>query len=178
MEDAEAALAIYGDARVMRYLGSAGATGGSPPIPDLETMRQRMGKWLETPPSPRGLPGRLAIVEKDGGLPVGTMILSALLDGEGRPMEEVEVGWHLRPDRWGRGYATEAARAMLAYAFEILRLPEVLAVVYKENTASIRVCKRLGMEHLGETDRYYGVRVELFRGRAEKEPPMNADERG
>ena len=52
-----------------------------------------------------------------------------------------------------------------------------LADYYKENTASIRVCERLGMEHLGETDRYYGVRVELFRARAEKEPPMNADER-
>jgi RimJ/RimL family protein N-acetyltransferase len=109
---------------------------------------------------------------------VGTIILSRLPDGWGAATEDVEVGWHLRPDRWGRGYATAAARAMLAYAFEILRLPEVLAVVYRENEASLRVCERLGMEHLGETDRYYGVTVELFRARAEKEPQMNADERG
>jgi RimJ/RimL family protein N-acetyltransferase len=162
----------------MRYLGSGGATGGSPPVPDLATMRQRMQKWLEAPPRPHRLPGRLAIVEKETDLPVGTIILSHLPDASGAATKEVEIGWHLRPDRWGRGYATEAARAMLAYAFEILRLPEVLAVVYKENEASLRVCERLGMEHLGETDRYYGVTVELFRARAEKEPPMNADERG
>src|SRR5688500_6690185 len=178
MEDAEAALAIYGDARVMRYLGAQGATGGAPPIPDLETMRGRMQKWIEAPPDAGGLPGRLAIVEKGTGVAVGTVILKRLPDGEGRETADVEVGWHLLPDRWGRGYATEAARAMLAYAFEILRLPEVLAVVYRENEACLRVCERLGMEHLGETDRYYGVRVELFRARAEKEAPMNADARG
>ena len=73
-EEAEAALAIYGDARVMRYLGSAGAGGGAPPIPDLKSMRQRMQKWLEAPPEPNGLPGRLAIVEKETDMPVGTGI--------------------------------------------------------------------------------------------------------
>lgn len=167
-DDAEAALAIYSEARVMRYLGSAGATGGSPPIADLQTMRERMQRWFDAPADAiSGLPGRLAIVEKETQLPVGTVILSRLTDGEGKPTPDVEVGWHLRPDRWGRGYATEAARAMLAYAFEILRLPEVYAVVYKENAPSIRVCERLGMEHLGATDRYYGVKVELFRLRPE-----------
>jgi RimJ/RimL family protein N-acetyltransferase len=162
-QDAEAAFAIYSDARVMRYLGSAGASGGSPPIADLPSMRQRMQKWFAEPADPGGLPGRLAIVEKATDLPVGTIVLKHLPDGEGRATADVEVGWHLRPDRWGRGYATEAGRAMIAYAFEILRLPEVLAIVYKENAPSIRVCERLGMEHVGRTDRYYGVTVELFR---------------
>jgi RimJ/RimL family protein N-acetyltransferase len=161
--DAQAALAIYGDARVMRYLGSAGAGGGAPPIPDLETMRQRMQKWLEAPPQLQGLPGRLAIVEKASEIAIGTIILKHLPDGTGVPTSDVEVGWHLRPDRWGRGYATEAARTMLAYAWEILGLREVYAVVYKENEPSIAVCRRLGMEHLGATARYYGVTLELFR---------------
>lgn len=147
----------------MRYLGSAGASGGAPPVPDLEAMRQRMQKWFDAPPEPCGLPGRLAIVEKESDLPVGTVILKRLPEGAGVPTEDVEVGWHLRPDRWGRGYATEAARAMLAYGFEILRLPEILAVVYKDNEPSVRVCRRLEMKHVGETDRYYGVRLELYR---------------
>ena len=98
---------------------------------------------------------------------VGTVLLKHLPDGGGVATRDVEVGWHLRADRWGRGYATEAGRAALAYAFEILRLPEVLAVVYRENEPSLRVCRRLGMEHLGATDRYYGVTLELFRARAE-----------
>jgi RimJ/RimL family protein N-acetyltransferase len=152
----------------MRYLGSAGATGGSPPIPDLEAMRQRMQIWFAEPADGAGLPGRLAIVEKETDLPVGTVVLKRLPDGEGKPTAEVEVGWHLRPDRWGRGYATEAGRAMLDYGFEVLRLPEVLAIVYKQNTASIRVCQRLGMEHLGETSRYYGATVELFRAKGSR----------
>lgn len=165
-EDAEAALAIYSDARVMRYLGSGGASGGSRPVPDIETMRQRMAKWFAEVPRRDGLPGRLAIIEKETDLPIGTVVLKRLPDGAGMPTADVEVGWHLRPDRWGRGYATEAGRAMIAYAFEILKLPELFAVVYKQNEPSVRVCERLGMEHLGETDRYYGVRVELFRLRA------------
>src|SRR5688572_27658020 len=78
--DAEAALAIYGDARVMRYLGSAGASGGSPPVPDLETMRQRMGRWFEQPADPDGLPGLLAIVEKESRLPIGSILLKRLPD--------------------------------------------------------------------------------------------------
>ena len=172
-DDAKAALAIYSDARVMRYLGSAAAAGGAPPVPDLQAMRQRMQKWFETPLEQKGLPGRLAIVEKETDLPIGTVILKHLPDGAGVPTQDVEVGWHLRPDRWGRGYATEAAGAMVVYALEILRMPEVLAVVYKENAASLRVCGRLGMEHLGATDRYYGVTLELFRLR--NEPRMNTD---
>lgn len=163
LEDAEAALAIYSDARVMRYLGSGGASGGSPPVPDIESMRRRMSKWFDETPSADGLPGRLAIIEKQTDLPIGTVVLKRLPDAAGKPTADVEVGWHLRPDRWGRGYATEAGRAVIAYAFEILKLPEMFAVVYKENEPSVRVCERLGMEHIGETDRYYGVTIELFR---------------
>ena len=164
-QDVEAALVIYGDGRVMRYLGSAGAGGGAPPIADLEAMRQRMQKWFDAPPEPQELPGRLAIVEKETDLPIGTVILKHLPDSAGTPTQDVEVGWHLRVDRWGRGYATEAGRAMIAYGLEIARLPQIFAVVYKENKPSLRVCRRLGMEHIGETDRYYGVDLELFRTR-------------
>ena len=60
MEDAEAALAIYGDPRVMRYLGSAGATGGAPPVPDVEAMRQRLERVTTQSPDKDGLPGMLA----------------------------------------------------------------------------------------------------------------------
>ena len=165
--DAESAFAIYGDARVMRYLGSGGATGGSPPIASVEAMRENLERRAARPPSPDGLPGLLAIVEKETDVPVGSVLLSRLPDGEGKPTADVEIGWHLRQDRWGRGYATEAARAMAAYAFEILRLAEVHAIVYADNAGSLRVCERLGMTHLGQTGRYYGVTVEHYRLRAD-----------
>ena len=57
----------------------------------------------------------------------------------------VEVGWRFDPDVWGRGYASEAARAGLHQAFTTLGLPEVCSVPQVENTASVRVAERIGM---------------------------------
>jgi [ribosomal protein S5]-alanine N-acetyltransferase len=64
-----------------------------------------------------------------------------------RPLEELglEVFYSLAPGSWGKGYATEAARAVLDHALGPLGLPEVLAEVDEGNAASIAVIKRLGM---------------------------------
>jgi RimJ/RimL family protein N-acetyltransferase len=64
-----------------------------------------------------------------------------------RPLEELglEIFYSLAPDSWGRGYATEAARAVLAHALGTLGLPQVLAEVDEGNAASVAVVKRLGM---------------------------------
>ena len=75
---------------------------------------------------------------------------------------EVEVGWHLHPDSWGRGYATEAARAVIERGFRA-GLPEVYAVVRPGNTASVAVCTRLGMTPLGRMRRWYDVELDAFR---------------
>jgi ribosomal-protein-alanine N-acetyltransferase len=57
----------------------------------------------------------------------------------------VEVGWRLARAHWGHGYATEAARAALAYGFDTLGLDEIVAFLVPSNTRSARVCERLGM---------------------------------
>ena len=64
-----------------------------------------------------------------------------------RPLEQLglEIFYSLAPDAWGRGYATEAARAVVAHALGPLGLPEVLAEVDEGNVASVAVVKRLGM---------------------------------
>jgi ribosomal-protein-alanine N-acetyltransferase len=64
-----------------------------------------------------------------------------------RPLEDLglEIIWSLAPALWGRGYATEAARAVLDYALGRLGLPEVLAEIDEGNAASARVAGRLGM---------------------------------
>jgi RimJ/RimL family protein N-acetyltransferase len=56
-----------------------------------------------------------------------------------------EVGWRLAKDHWGHGYATEAAAAMIAYAFDQLRLRRIVATTENDNTRSINVMRRLGM---------------------------------
>jgi [ribosomal protein S5]-alanine N-acetyltransferase len=64
-----------------------------------------------------------------------------------RPLEDLglEIFYSLAPGWWGRGYATEAARAVVEHALDTLGLPEVLAEVDEGNTASIRVIERLGL---------------------------------
>jgi RimJ/RimL family protein N-acetyltransferase len=57
----------------------------------------------------------------------------------------VEVGWRLARRAWGRGYATEAARASVAYGFAEHDLGEVVAIVDPENARSLRVAEKLGM---------------------------------
>jgi [ribosomal protein S5]-alanine N-acetyltransferase len=59
---------------------------------------------------------------------------------------EIEVGYHVRRDLWGRGYATEAARACIDYAFRELRARRVISMIRPENVRSIRVAEKNGMK--------------------------------
>jgi RimJ/RimL family protein N-acetyltransferase len=79
----------------------------------------------------------------------------------------VEVGWRFDPDVWGRGYATEGARAALDQSFGPLGLDRVCSLPQAENTASVRVAERLGMRRertveLPGTDRRGPVNVAEF----------------
>lgn len=64
---------------------------------------------------------------------------------EDMPFTGVEIGWRLARSAWGRGYATEAALASLAFGFETLELPEILAVTTTTNLRSQAVMRRIGM---------------------------------
>jgi len=58
---------------------------------------------------------------------------------------EVEVGYHVRRDLWGRGYATEGARACMDYAFATLHAKRVISIIRPPNIASRRVAEKNGM---------------------------------
>ncbi len=66
---------------------------------------------------------------------------------EEMPFGGVEIGWRLARAAWGHGYATEAARAVLAFGFDTLDLPEILALTTVGNVRSQAVMRRLGMTH-------------------------------
>ncbi len=59
----------------------------------------------------------------------------------------VEIGWRFQAEAWGQGYATEAAKAALAYGFDALNLPEIIAFTAGANLASQSVMRRIGMRH-------------------------------
>jgi RimJ/RimL family protein N-acetyltransferase len=64
----------------------------------------------------------------------------------------VEIGWRFHPDAWGRGYATEAAKAALTYGLEVLKQPEIIAFTARTNLASQSVMRRIGMTHDPDRD--------------------------
>jgi [ribosomal protein S5]-alanine N-acetyltransferase len=65
--------------------------------------------------------------------------------------DEIEVGWHVKREMWGQGFAPEAARAVLQHAFETLRVPYVISLIRPENVNSLRVAEKLGMYVWKET---------------------------
>ena len=81
---------------------------------------------------------------------------------EGGPaILEIEVGYHLARAFWGRGYATEAARACLRYGFEQLKLERIVAVVRPENVASRRVLEKSGLSYTG-MGYHYKAEVRMY----------------
>jgi RimJ/RimL family protein N-acetyltransferase len=89
---------------------------------------------------PDGL-GWWVIVERDSDELIGTVALDFTPVPEG----SVEIGWHLRRDRWGLGYATEAAVTVRDHGFGNVGLLRIVATIVPENHRSVRVAERIGM---------------------------------
>lgn len=156
-EDREPFAAINADVEVMRWIG-AGRVLGRGLSDDL--MDRFAREWDD-----RGF-GLWAVgwrdAEADGTGLLGFCGLTApafLPD----VVPAVEVGWRLARDAWGRGVATEAARAAVAFGFGTLAMREIVAVVAPENARSLRVAEKLGMSP--RPDRYHAAarrRVRVF----------------
>jgi RimJ/RimL family protein N-acetyltransferase len=153
LDDADAAFDVYRHWEVTRWLGSVPT-----PVESVEQMRDGIGRWIDRDDPDRPYLGIRAVTLRATGTLVGTALLVPLP----RSGADLEIGWHLHPDHWGHGYATEAARAQMAAAFAG-GVPELLAVVRPGNTASVAVTRRLGMEPLGRTTKYYETELDLFR---------------
>lgn len=92
--------------------------------------------------------GIWGIEEKESGEFIGRIGLQ-FLDW----FDDVELVWMLSKSAWGKGLATEGARAAIDYGLHTLALPRIAAVIYTENEASIRLAERLGMEMEKEVTR-------------------------
>ncbi len=93
--------------------------------------------------------GFCAMVEKSSGKFVGWCGLWRL-----KETGEIEVGYALAKEFWGKGYATESALKFLDYAFEKLESEKIVAVARPENAASRRVMEKLGMDFV-KADTFY-----------------------
>jgi RimJ/RimL family protein N-acetyltransferase len=138
----------------------AGRTAGR----DLAAERGQDGHLAGPAENPTDLPDAPTYLGSTDR-PVGTALLVDLPasspDGSRPPSGHLEIGWHLHPDAWGLGYATEAARAVLAHA-AAYGVTEILAVTHPDNLPSQAVARRIGMRHMGRTREFYDTEVELF----------------
>jgi RimJ/RimL family protein N-acetyltransferase len=125
-------------------------------IERLERGRERVGELSP----PLGL-WAIVPIDHDRRGPIGTVLLLPLEDAGG-PTDLVEIGWHLHPDHQGRGYATEAAQAVLEAAAGA-GIEQVLSLTDLDNEPSQRVALRLGMTDEGATDRWSGTTVRQYR---------------
>jgi RimJ/RimL family protein N-acetyltransferase len=122
----------------------------------------QLGHWLV-----RGS-GIWAVEEKSTGAFVGR---AGFADGEGWP--GFELGGALMPQFWRRGYATEAGRAALDFAFRALKKDHVIGLIRPGNFRSIRAAERLGesfegsIEHLGKEALVYGIDRESWAAQVE-----------
>lgn len=164
-EDASTVLDIYSRPEVFRFLGAV-----PQPAHDLDDARARIARWVART---EGVAGIWAIERRGAaGPPIGTVLLAPLPRTDGTTSDAFEIGWHLHPEAWGHGYATEAASALIERSRRAgLRL--VRAVVFPENRASRAVCGRLGMTEVGLTHEWYDV--DLVEYRLELDRPATAD---
>lgn len=154
LDDDLAAHAIYGSPEVARWLYPV-----MPPIVDRAQMRRVLGSWIGESDA-TGLPlGRWAIADKYSGDVIGGVALLPLPPGG----TDLEIAWQVSPKAWGHGYGAEAGHAVAHQAFENIGISEVFAVVRPDNHRGVATARRVGMEWVGETRKYYTRTLQVYR---------------
>jgi ribosomal-protein-alanine N-acetyltransferase len=158
LDDLDDFARFVADPETMRFIGAGGTRTREQALDTLERMMESY--------EAHGF-GQLAIVRKEDGAVMGrcgllvwdpkTWTITQELDGA----VEIEVGYLLGRDYWGRGYATEAAMAVRDLALGELGFERLIALIYPDNVRSIRVAEKLGMEPDGEIE-LMGNRVTLY----------------
>jgi len=109
---------------------------------DRETIEAKIAKWqTATRLESDGDYLQLALTDRANGQVMGDMYFTI----KSVVNQTVEIGWALNPRFQGRGFATEAARALLSLAFHTLDAHRAIAELDPRNSASVRLCERLGM---------------------------------
>ncbi len=138
MKDVDAIYAMRSDSDVMQFIREP-------------QNRAESANWVELVSSrwKKEQIGFCAMIEKSSGKFVGWCGLWQL-----KETGEIEIGYAVAKEFWGKGYATEAATEFLDYAFERLAIEKIVAVARPENAASRRVMEKLKMNFV-KTDTFY-----------------------
>ena len=139
--DVDPLLAIFADPKVM-------ASFGVDPF-----HREQMEQWVQ-----RNLQhqdahgyGLFTVIHRADGIVIGDCGLEQMNE-HGEPV--AELGYDFRSNYWNQGFATEAAIAVRDYAFDVLKLPQLISLIRVGNLASRRVAEKVGMHLVAEINRY------------------------
>lgn len=164
LDDLDDLARFVADPEAMRFIGEGGARTREQAHTTLAWMIETLER--------QGF-GHLAAERKDDGAFVGRAGLNVWnpadwtitrLDEAQGPVE-VEIAYLFGREHWGRGYATEAASAIRDWAFANVDLERLIALIYPENTRSIRVAEKLGMQ-LEEELEAFGNSLLLYAARS------------
>ena len=134
-EDAAAGLSIFGDPEVTRWL-----TPAMDPVHDEAAMLATLERWAEEEAEAVPPVGHWAVRRGEDEALLGSITLRRMPPYD----EDLELAWQFSPSHWGQGYATEACRAMIRFAFDEMRLAQLVTITATENTPSIKLLKGLG----------------------------------
>lgn len=155
-DDFDLHVALGTNPDVMRYIQSTLS---------VDDIREVMPMLIDYPLDPRL--GHWTVELLADGTPIGDVSLGflpmnradiapGLKPGDVEYSDDIELGYLYIPDAWGKGYASEAATRLLAYAFGEICLDKVVAVTDPDNAASQHVLKKIGMRHIGNRYAYGG----------------------
>lgn len=155
--DVDDAYAIYAHGDVSRWLSPA-----MDRVSSTDAMRLVLQQWVSEDDRAPEPTGRWAVQSRADGRVIGALALLYLPPGGG----DLEIGWQVARDCWGHGYATEAGAALVRWAMRERGVDELFAVVRPKNLRGASTAKKIGMEWVGETDKYYGLTLQVYRVRS------------
>lgn len=138
IEDAQLLIDLNSNPNVTRYVGDG-------PVKDLEEAKTILTDII-FPQYPNKM-GRWAVHLKDNDEFIGWCGLKYIAE-----VNETDLGYRFFENHWGNGYASEAAKAVLNYGVDTLKLKNIIACAAKANTASLNVIKKLGMAYLEDDE--------------------------
>lgn len=146
LNDYEDLLALRTDPEVMKYISSGGQFDGR--IQTKEHVKEHIE--LAKPYFDKYGLVFYCVFEKKTGRFIGQAGLFHL--GYNLEQSEIELAYRLHKQYWGKGYATELAKALIKHGFNDLKLPRIIALVHPDNLASKRVMEKAGMSYYGLID--------------------------
>jgi len=146
--DAAGMFAMDGDPEVHRYLGNKPFSTIEESQANIEFIRRQ---YVEN-----GI-GRWAVIEKKTNNFVGWAGLKLITETTNNQINYYDLGYRFSKKYWGKGYATESAIAAKDYAFNILKLAEIIGIADINNSGSIHVLEKVGLKRISVFD-YQGIK--------------------